>query len=262
MALCALPAPRYSPDLVEVVGGILIGFGLLLVWLASSFRSGRSLLELVARTPPSAIDQLESGVVRVDGTVEPTEQGLVREPTSGAEVVWYRVTAQRQEVSPDGLRQTWHDLFTERESRDFAVTDATARSARIAAGTAGFLMAGEQFGKQPGVQVLGHGIELRHAPLTPELEHWVRVRCEQPVVTVRVQRWMLAPGTQVRAVGVAAPTGEEVRLEPHPSAEEVIVSTVDGGTLEEIMRRRRRNQRIVAGIGVPIIIAGVALLLL
>lgn len=218
-------------------------------------------LALVAQTPPSNVEDVEPGTVRVVGAVVPSEYGIVREPTSGTEVVWYRVTAQWLDVSPDGQRRTWRDLFTEGEARDFDVISATDHRARIAA-SAAFVLPGDQFGSPPEIQVLGFSMELRHLPMTPALAHWVHQRTEKSPKTIRVQRWMLTPGTRVSAFGVAARSGNQVRLGPHPSASEVVVTTVDDATLNTILRRRRLNAQLFTGIGLLLVLAGTALLLL
>jgi hypothetical protein len=254
-------AGRYDDRAVHVVAALVIGAGLLLVGLASLFRADRMVLALLARTPPSAVDGIEPGPARLDGTVVPSEQGLAREPISGTDVVWYRIAAQWLDVSPDGERRTWRDLFTERDSRDFDLADDADRRARIRADDAGFVLAGDQFGGRPEIQVLGFSVELRQAALTPELDRWVRARTDKTPETIRVQRWMLAPGARVSALGVAAPGGDEVRLEPHPAPGEVVVTDVDSATLESILAQRRRNRRILTALGVPMILAGVALLL-
>ncbi len=193
-----------SPEVAALAtGSVALAVGVLLVFVsarrARRRRRDRERAEATTRGGARG-GRLVTGPVALRGTVVAGPDGVVREPLSGRESVWYRLTA----FGPIAGARSHNDhveIHSEVDARDFLLDDGSRSPPLVSVDDAGFVVPMDMYGDAAVVFGSGDLPWTRHH-LTEQHVAALRARCSRPATrVVRADCHALAPGTAVTVVG-------------------------------------------------------------
>ncbi len=176
-------------------GLLLIVLGIAGAWLAYR-QMGRadSTHRVLVTTPTTAIAATPPGrVVEIQGTVVPSEQGVLVSPPSGREAVLYELEV----LDASGSISTEHSA---KHRREFWLRDSSGDHARIL-----------PEGCEPIVRMTRYTegqtspVALRddtlYVPMTPQARGWARMVTGKEIRQLLVEERLIAPGDELFAMG-------------------------------------------------------------
>lgn len=244
---------RDGPMALLVFGTLAFGLGwVFLVSALLQSRRAKAIHRVLASTLPTPIASARPGrVVVIEGTVVPSEQGLVVTRVSGRHAVYHHVVIRRVSSKVD-------PCHTAHERRDFWIQDASGACARIAAPLPAVIVRHTRFtpsGRSPPGLMTPHPPEcLGYQPFSPSVLSWLGQITTVDERLMAVEQ-VIAPGERVQVLGLArrAPDGT-LFLTPAPKLD-LLVSTLSAHELLETHRDEH-------GLALGFVLTGIALCLI
>lgn len=245
-----------------ITGGILIvAFGAMAVYVVICIASHLAAPGSTMRQRNVELAAVRPGdVVATSGTVAPSEQGLVRSPASGREVVMYYIDVL------DTAGDTTDIVHTTKDNREFFLRDAWGRQIRILPKGSTMTVTCTTYGtKQSDEHIDVNGVPRREDLIGPELLAWANsVAGLHDRTGLAVEESLIAAGDRLHVFGYAdqAPDGT-VQLRAHPEPHRALfLSTFDKSGLTALHRRRLLGLALALVFALTFVAGGVVLVLL
>lgn len=229
----------------------------------------------IVQTPTSTIaGAADRQLVEIYGRVEASEQGTIRCPTTGVDVVQFHITTYA--VDCDGDTTSTH---VEKDSVEMLLRDGSGQVARIFPRGSEMLSRNTRYGDYHDNVAVRLGVKDpdKQLPLTEPIERWGQWVSGSPCTMVC--ETTIAPGDHLYVLGLAErqadgslwlrahdeegatqPTLRTANLSVGAMAEHALfISNYSEGELLAVLRKEQRKAAVLGAVGLLIIVAAVAI---
>jgi hypothetical protein len=219
---------------MTILGVIAFVLGLVLAAIAlRQLRRTRSQLRRIVATPTTPIAATPHGqVVEIEGTVAPSEQGVLVSPATGRQVVLFHVEVY-DTAGTVSLERTVKDR------REFWLTDASGGRARIVPAESTMYSNPTRYTYgQTDSFVLPSGT--RCEPLSPDGHAWLAALTGKDARHLMIEEAVIVPGQRLLALGLGERHPDGTLFMRHHAGQDLVLSAFSEAELRQNRRREGR----------------------